>query len=62
MTLVNFFFFFSIQFINVLNSLKPGDAYMYQQTRLWLTHRSQVTHICVGNLTIIGSDNDLLPE
>ena len=30
---------------------------------LWLklTHWGRVTHICVGNLTIIGSDNDLSP-
>ena len=26
-----------------------------------LTHRGRVRHICVGNLTIIGSDNGLLP-
>ena len=26
-----------------------------------LTHWGRVTHICVGNLTIIGSDNDLSP-
>ena len=26
-----------------------------------LTHRGQVTHICVSKLTIIGSDNGLLP-
>ena len=26
-----------------------------------LTHWSRVTHICVGNLTIIGSDNGLAP-
>ena len=26
-----------------------------------LTHWGQVTHICVGNLTIIGSDNGLSP-
>ena len=26
-----------------------------------LTHWSRVTHICVGNLTIIGSDNGLSP-
>ena len=26
------------------------------------THWGRVTHICVGNLTIIGSDNDLSPE
>ena len=27
-----------------------------------LTHWGQVTHICVSNLTITGSDNDLLPD
>ena len=27
----------------------------------YLTHWGQVTHICVGNLTIIGSDNGLSP-
>ena len=27
----------------------------------WLTHWGRVTHICVGNLTIIGSDNGLSP-
>ena len=27
----------------------------------WLTHWGRVTHIFVGNLTIIGSDNGLLP-
>ena len=26
-----------------------------------LTHRGRVTHICIGKLTIIGSDNGLLP-
>ena len=26
-----------------------------------LTHRGRVTHICVGNLAIIGSDNVLSP-
>ena len=28
---------------------------------LGLTHWGRVTHICVGNLTIIGSDNGLSP-
>ena len=28
----------------------------------WLTHWGRVTHICVGKLTIIGSDNGLSPE
>ena len=27
-----------------------------------LTHSGRVTHICVGKLTIIGSDNGLSPE
>ena len=27
-----------------------------------LTHWGQVTHICVGNLTIIGSDDGLSPD
>ena len=27
----------------------------------WLTHWGRVTHICVGNLTIIGPDNGLSP-
>ena len=27
-----------------------------------LTHWGRVTHICVGKLTIIGSDNGLAPE
>ena len=26
-----------------------------------LTHWGRATHICVGNVTIIGSDNDLSP-
>ena len=28
----------------------------------WLTHWGRVTHICVNQLTIIGSDNGLLPD
>ena len=31
-------------------------------TNLSLTHWGRVTHICVGKLTIIGSDNGLSPE
>ena len=27
-----------------------------------LTHWGQVTHMCISILTIIGSDNDLLPD
>ena len=29
--------------------------------RTWLTHWGRMTHICVGKLTIIGSDNGLSP-
>ena len=32
------------------------------QIDLYLTHWGRVTHICVGKLTIIGSDNGLSPE
>ena len=28
----------------------------------YLTHWGRVTHICVGNLAIIGSDNGLSPD
>ena len=31
-------------------------------TKMHLTHWSKVTHICVGNITIIGSDNALSPD
>ena len=30
-------------------------------TEIWLTHWGRVTHICVSNLTIIGSDNGFSP-
>ena len=33
-------------------------VHVYSQ---WLTHWGRVTHICVSNLTIIGSDNSLSP-
>ena len=41
-------------------------AYIFHLSAVWehkevLTHWGQVTHICVGNLTIIGSDNGLSP-
>ena len=43
---------------NVANNYK-----VVVQQPLWvrLTHRCRVTHICVDKLTIIGSDNGLLP-
>ena len=39
-------------------SIKPTQSYNFLQ----LTHWGQVMHICVGKLTIIGSDNGLSPE
>ena len=33
----------------------------FSRHRAWLTHWGRVTHICVGKLTIIGSDNGLSP-
>ena len=34
---------------------------IHVSAKLWLTHWGRVTHICIGKLTIIGSDNGLLP-
>ena len=34
---------------------------VYKMLAILLTHWGRVTHICVGNLTIIGSDNGLSP-
>ena len=45
-----------------------GSVAWLHQTIIWtsvdlsLTHWDRVTHICVGNLTIIGSDNGLSPD
>ena len=36
--------------------VKPNHSFV-----IFLTHWSRVTHICVSNLTIIGSDNGLSP-
>ena len=33
-----------------------------KRTPCFLFHWGRVTHICIGNLTIIGSDNDLSPD
>ena len=33
-----------------------------QWSKVFLTHWGRVTHICVGKLTIIGSDNGLSPD
>ena len=37
------------------------DASSEKFSTLVLTHWGRVMHICVGNLTIIGSDNGLAP-
>ena len=37
-------------------------TWVSENDKLALTHWGWVTHICVGNLTIIGSDNGLSPE
>ena len=46
-----------------VNLLAPSDIYMHMRrwTGFSLTHWGRVTHICVGNLTIIGPDNGLSP-
>ena len=49
-----------------LNVLKWGHGwlahlYIWAIRYPWLTHWGWVTHICVSNLTIIGSDNGLSP-
>ena len=51
--------------VNINFHLRPigtrpsANAVLMTQTQL--THWGRVTHICIGNLTIIGSDDGLLP-
>ena len=45
---------------NVSVSTREQQVYFVRFNSL--THWGRVTHICVGNLTIIGSDNGLSPE
>ena len=45
-------------YICCLTFFMPKHGYIYL---CLLTHWGRVTHICVGNLTIIGSDNGLSP-
>ena len=42
-----------------IDSASSNDTFTYVLKAL--THRGRVTHICVANLTIIGSDNGLSP-
>ena len=45
-----------------IHALMSGNICFVKWTIPWfLTHWGRVTHICVGNLTIIGSDNGLSP-
>ena len=43
----------------VLNQMWVDNGLMITST---LTHRDQVMHICISNLTIIGADNGLAPS
>ena len=49
---------FLIYIIGLINETWSST---WQKTISSLTHWGRVTHICVGNLTIIGSDNGLSP-
>ena len=58
----------SLVYINIVVYIyeylfKPsmGLKYWYWLKQCSLTHWGWVTHICIGNLTIIGSDNGLSP-
>ena len=61
--------FFDLRLINGwVNNRKAGDLRRYRahydvmvMKYSKLTHWGRVTHICVGNLTTIGSDNGLSP-
>ena len=37
------------------------QTHIWHNDSAWLTHWGRVTHICVGNLTIVSSDNGLSP-
>ena len=45
----------------VLPHVTNTSVYVNTDSLVLLTHWGRVTHICVGNLTIIGSDNGLSP-
>ena len=52
-------------FSNSISSTVPFQFIcvdLHRSQHTWLTHWGRVTHICVGKLTIIGSDNGLSPE
>ena len=50
----------NLRFLHILGECSQGMAWNLEWCILTtLTHWGRVTHICVGNLTIIGSDNGL---
>ena len=56
-----FFYWNLSQFtFNVMIWIWKCDV-IFKISKIWLTHWGRVTHICVGKLTIIGSDNGLSP-
>ena len=58
---LHFLFFFDIQITQTVEILPQGKLWLINLTLLIPRHLSRVTHICVGNLTVIGSDNGLSP-
>ena len=47
--------------VEKFKSFPYNEAGFQMQWECFLTHWGRVTHICVGKLTIIGSDNGLAP-
>ena len=50
-----------VDVLSVLQSKTVIEFFGREVLVIALTHWGRVTHICVGNLTIIGSDNGLSP-
>ena len=50
-----------MHFLNIPSDLRTLTAFFKHPLGTYLTHWGQVTHICLGNLTIIGPDNGLSP-
>ena len=48
-------------YIKTVFTLQKHSKNLCVLHKTWLTHWGRVTHICVGNLTTIGSDNGLVP-
>ena len=66
---IPFFYIKCFQLRNLLYTCRRSDETkikhrsvpIFKISTLWLTHWGRVTHICVGKLSIIGSDNGLSP-